>query len=238
VKTRLTFGSASGQASVGSVWSPDGQRVVYTSIRGGKIGLYQKAADGSGSEQLLLEGTGIVMYPSDWSPDGKLLAYQQVTQGFYGVWMLPSSGERKPSPFLQSQFNALLSAFSPDGKWLAYCSSESGEQKVYVAPFPGPGGKWQVSPGVGCDPRWRHDEKELFYLSADNKIMAAAVSAGGSSFTIGAVTPLFETSINRTALGAYDVTADGQRFIIPYEPGQPTATITLVENWDAELKKK
>jgi len=160
VKTRLTFGSASGQANLGSVWSPDGQRVAYASFRGREIGIYQKAADGSGSEQPLLEGTGIVMYPNDWSPDGKLLAYQQVTQGINEVWMLPLSSERKPSPFLQSQFTAFLSAFSPDGKWLAYCSSESGQQKVYVVPFPGPGGKWQVSTGGGCNPRWRHDEKE------------------------------------------------------------------------------
>jgi len=219
------------------VWPPDGQRVAYASFRGGKSGFDEKAADGSGSEQLLLEGTGIVMYPNDWSPDGKLLAYQQATQGINEVWMLPLSGERKPSPFLQSQFTAIHSAFSPDGKWLAYCSSESGQQKVYVVPFPRPGGQWQISTGGGCYPRWRHDEKELFYLSADNKIVAAAVSAGRSSFVIGAVTPLFETPISRAFIGAYDVAADGQRFIICYEPGQPNATITLVENWDAELKK-
>jgi len=238
VKTRLTFGSVSGQRNFGSVWSPDGQRVAYTSVRAGKFGFYQKPADGSGSEELLLEATTPLKYPNDWSPDGKLLAFQQATQGTNEVWMLPSSGERKPSPFLQSQSSALLSAFSPDGKWLAYCSSETGEEKVYVVPFPVPGGKWQVSPGGGCYPRWRHDEKELFYLSTDNRIMAAAVSASGSSFAIGAVTPLFETPVSREIFGAYDVTANGQRFIIVYEPGQPNATITLVENWDAELKKK
>jgi hypothetical protein len=83
--------------------------------------------------------------------------------------------------------------------------------------FPGRGGKWQISTGGGCYPRWRHDEKELFYLSADNKIVAAAVSAGRSSFVIGAVTPLFETPISRAFIGAYDVAGDGQRFIICYE---------------------
>src|SRR5215470_4397879 len=238
VKTRLTFGSVSGQGDLGVVWSPDGQRVAYTSVRAGKFGFYQKPADGSGSEELLLEGNSTLKYPNDWSPDGKLLAFQQATQGNNEVWMLPSSGERKPSPFLQSQSSAFLSAFSPDGKWLAYCSSETGEQKVYVVPFPVPGGKWQVSPGGGCYPRWRHDEKELFYLSTDNRIMAAAVSASASSFAIGAVTPLFETPIYRTFFGAYDVAADGQHFIIPYEPGQSNTIITLVENWDAELRKK
>jgi len=235
VKTRLTFGSASGRGDLGAVWSPDGQRVAYTSASAGKFGFYQKPADGSGSEELLLEASSTLKYPNDWSPDGKLLAFQQATQGINEVWTLPLTGERKPSPFLQSQFTSFLSAFSPDGKWLAYCSSESGEQKVYMVPFPGPGGKWQVSSGGGCYPRWRHDAKELFYLSPDNKVMAIAVNAGGSSFGTAAITALFGTPIYRTLYGAYDVTADGQRFIIPYEPGQSNTVITLVENWDAEL---
>ena len=152
--------------------------------------------------------------------------------------MLPLAGERKPFPFLQFPFTTYLSAFSPNGKWLAYCSTESGDQRVYVVPFPGPGGKWQVSPSGGCFARWRRDGKELFYLSADNKIMAAEVKTDGSSFAIGAVKPLFETRVYRSSLGGYDVAADGQRFIICYEPGQPNIAITLVENWDAELKKK
>jgi eukaryotic-like serine/threonine-protein kinase len=238
VKTRLTFGSAAEQANLSAVWSPDGQRVAYSSVRAGKFAFYQRSADGSGSEELLLEGTETAKYPNDWSPDGKLLAYQQPMQGVNGVWMLPLSGERKAAPFVQSQFTAFVSAFSPDGKWLAYCSSESGEQKVYVVPFPGPGGKWQVSPGGGCYPHWRRDQRELFYLSADDKITAAEVRASGSSFVIGAVTPLFQTQVYRSIAGAYDVTADGQHFIIAYEPGQPNVAITLVENWDAELKKK
>jgi hypothetical protein len=96
-----------------------------------------------------------------------------------------------------------------------------------------------VFPGTGGgNPRWRHDGKELFYLSNDNKIMVAAVSASGPSFVIGAITPLFETLVYRSVLGAYDVTADGERFIITYEPAQSDAAITLIENWDAELKRK
>ena len=95
-----------------------------------------------------------------------------------------------------------------------------------------------MSPGGGCYPRWRRDGKELFYLSINNKIMAAEVKADGSSFIVGAVNPLFETRVYRGALGGYDVTADGQRFIICYEPGQPNVAITLVENWGAEWKKK
>ena len=152
--------------------------------------------------------------------------------------MLPLSGERKPYPFLQAPFSQLEAQFSPDGKWLAYFSLESGRPEVYVAPFPGSGGKWLVSTEGGTWPRWRRDGKEILYLSPDNKVMAAEVRASGSSFEVGAVRALFETRPYRTGGAAFDVSADGQRFIIKYAQEQPTAAITLVVNWTSELKKK
>lgn len=107
---------------------------------------------------------------------------------------------------------------------------------VYVVPFPGPGGKWQVSAGSGCTPRWRRDGRELFYVSFDNKLMAADVRAIGSSFEVGALHTLFETR-PVSGLGSFDAGADGQWFVFAYEGGQPNAAITLVVNWPAELKK-
>lgn len=237
VKTRLTFGSGSLQANLDAVWSPDGKRIAYSCNRDGKSAFCQKSADGSGSEQTLLEGTDSVQRPQDWSPDGQFLAFYRASQGTAAISVLPLTGEQKPYPILQSQFYTVRPAFSPDGKWLAYCSNESGDLKVYVVPFPGPGGKWQVSSGGGDYPRWRRDGRELYYLALDNKIMAAEVKATGSSFAIGAVKPLFKTRAYLSTIGAYDVTADGQRFIIAYEPEQLNTAITLVENWDAELKK-
>jgi len=228
VKTQLTFGFTVGQANLDAVWSPDGKKIVYTSVRNGKYGFYAKAADGSGNEEMMLEGGDAVENLSDWSQDGKYLAIQKQQQKIY----ILKASEHKAELFQESPFPQAAPTFSPDGKWLAYCSTESGEQKVYVVPFPGPGGKTQVSPGGGCIPRWRKDGKELFYLSTDNKIMAADVKANGGNFEVGGVKPLFETRVYRYN-GGYDVTGDGQKFIVAYEAGQPNAVITLVENWDA-----
>jgi eukaryotic-like serine/threonine-protein kinase len=237
VKTRLTFGSASSQGNSAGVWSPDGRRIAYSCARAAKFGLCLRPSDGSGKEDVLYPGTEQPRYPNDWSPDGKVLAYYEVRVGVWEIWMMPLSGERKAFPFLQSQFNQFGARFSPDGKWLAYSSVESDRPEVYVVPFPGPGGKWQVSTGSGTWPRWRRDGKEIFYLSTGNKVMSAEVKANGSSFEIGAVRALFETRPYRSGGSAFDVTADGQRFIIEYAGEQPTAAITLVVNWTADLKK-
>ncbi len=237
VKTALSFGSGSGQGNLYPVWSPDGRRIIYTSYRNGKYGLYLKASDGSGTEEPLLETVDRIRFPTDWSPDGKFLTYIEGAQGGWAIWMLPLDGERKPFLFHKSQFAEREASFSPDGKWVSYCSNESGDYKVYVVPFPGPGGKWQVSPTGGCGPRWRRDGKEIFYLSSDNKMMATEVKASGSSFEVGATHALFGTR-PYGVFGRFDVSADGQRFAIPYEAGQPSAAITLVVHWPAELKKK
>jgi Tol biopolymer transport system component len=151
--------------------------------------------------------------------------------------MLSISGDRKTYPFIQSTFSAREASFSPDGKWVAYCSNESGEYRVYVVPFPGPGGKWQVSSGDGRGPLWRRDGKEIFYLSADNKLMVVKVEASGGSFAAGEARALFD-SHSYGVFGRYDVSADGQRFVVAYEGSQSSNTLTSVVNWPAELKRK
>ena len=246
VKTPLTFGASSAQGNLYPVWSRDEKYIAYTSFRNGRYGLYQKSADGSGSESVLLEGTDHFRVPTSWSSDGKLLVYHEgVSGGTYAngvpggwsIWMLPISGERKTYPFIQSTFSAREASFSPDGKWVAYCSNESGEYRVYVVPFPGPGGKWQVSSGDGRGPLWRRDGKEIFYLSADNKLMAVKVETSGGSFAAGEARALFD-SHSYGVFGRYDVSADGQRFVVAYEGSQSSNTLTSVVNWPAELKKK
>src|SRR5262249_42228748 len=141
-----------------------------------------------------------------------------------------------PFPFLQTEAYESMGRFSPDGRWIAYISDESQQLEVHLRPFPGPGGKQQVSIAGGREPRWRGDGKELFYLAADNKLMAGGLKVKGSTLEIGAVRPLFETHPARQ--GRVNVTADGQRFLVNtlVEEKRPSP-ITLVVNWTADLKR-
>jgi Tol biopolymer transport system component len=234
VKTRQTFGSASTGGSIYAIWSPDGSRIAYQAHRNGKHAIYQKASDGSSAEEMLVEGGDRYKFPTDWSPDGRLLAYQEGKPGGWSLWVVPIEGDRTPRLVHDVAFSEREGTFSPDGRWLAYSSNESGELKIYVAPFPGPGGKWQVSSGGGTSPRWRHDGREIFYLAPDNRLMAVEVAAHGSSFQIGTVRTLFEAR-PYGVFGRFDVTADGQRFIMPFEPGTAASAITLVVNWPGDL---
>ena len=154
------------------------------------------------------------------------------------LWILPLFGDRKPFPFVQTPFNDTTPQFSPDGRWMVYASNESKRFEVYVKPFPGPGGRVQVSTTGGIFPRWRRDGKEIFFRSADNKLMAAAVSGQGSSFEVGDVRPLFPVRVGGP-FWFYDVSADGKRFLVNTAEEQPATSLplTLVVNWTDLLKK-
>jgi Tol biopolymer transport system component len=138
---------------------------------------------------------------------------------------------------MQTSFSESVAAFSPDNRWVAYASDESGRNEVYVAPFPGPGGKWQVSTAGGNWPRWRRDGREIFYMAPDNRLMVATVDGQGSGFQISAVQALFETRARINQRAMYDVTPDGQSFLINTIVEQAVQPITLVVNWPALLKK-
>jgi Tol biopolymer transport system component len=116
--------------------------------------------------------------------DGRFILYWS-SQNNGDLMVLPMTGDRKPFPFPSTPFNEVQGVFSPDGKWVAYQSNESGRFEVYVRPFPGPGGQWQVSTGGGISPRWQADGEELYYVARDNKLMGVAASAQGRTFVPG-----------------------------------------------------
>jgi Tol biopolymer transport system component len=221
---------------VASIWSRDGGRIVFSSSRKGHLDLYQKASSGAGPEEVLLEDDGN-KYPESLSPDGRFLAYMTGPRGSAvtaDVWILPQFGDRKAFPFTKLPSFEAGTQFSPDGRWVAYNSDESGQAEVYVAPFPGPGGKVRVSSAGGDNARWRRDGKEIFFLDG-NTLMAAAVTANGSRFGVGAVQRLFEVPM----VGGhwpYDVSHDGQRFLVNTLESE-VAPLTIVVNWPAELRK-
>jgi WD40 repeat protein len=236
LRTRFTFDPADEWTSL---WSPDGSRVVFNSRRKGRLDLYQKASSGAGTEELLTENN-LDKYAQSWSPDGRFILYSTSSggAGTNDLFVLPLSGDRKPIPFLTTQFNEYAGQFSPDGRWVAYTSNESGRTEIFVAPFPAPGGKWQVSTAGGIRARWRRDGAEIYYLAPDNKLMAASVNGRGSSFEVGVVKPLFDIRAVPVQRYPFDVSADGQRFLINTLPEQASsAPITVVLNWTAGLQK-
>ncbi len=237
VRTRFTFDPA---ADLSPVWSPDGSRIVFNSARKGRYDLYVKDASGAASEELLYESNG-EKTPSDWSRDRRYVAFDvQDPKTKYDIWVLPMSGDKKPIPFLQTPFNELLGTFSPDGHWLAYESDETGKFEVYVAPFPGPGGKWQVSQGGGVQPTWKRDGSSVFYLTPEGKLVEVAVKEKGSTVEIGVPHQVFQMPLQAGGpFGrAYSVAPDGKRFLVNSLPQAPTLEpLTLVANWTAGLRK-
>jgi Tol biopolymer transport system component len=157
------------------------------------------------------------------------------------VWVLPLTPERpgaplKAYPFAQSPFNESDGQFSPDGRWIAYNSDESQRVEVYVARFPGAGSKRQISVAGGSSPRWRRDGKEIFYDAPDGKVMSAAVAVKGDALQVGEVRPLFSPPAN-ISIDTFEVSADGQRFLILAEQQTINEGVTVILNWAAGLKK-
>ncbi len=236
IRTRFTFDPKDDRIPV---WSPDGKQLVFASDRKAPMNIYRRASSGITPEELLLGGKGDVR-PSDWSSDGKFILYWiNDPRTDDDVWVLPLTGDQKPIPIVQTSFSEWNARFSPDGRWISYTSNESSQNEVYVVPFPGPGPKWQVSVGGGGYARWRRDGKEMYYRSLDAKIMAAEVNAGDGKFEVRNVHALFQTRFASGGNDSYDVTADGQKFlIITSSEGVAAPSLTVVINWDAEVKKK
>ncbi|MGB6198297.1 MAG: protein kinase [Candidatus Acidiferrales bacterium] len=239
VGTRLTFGPGD---KVFSVWSPDGKFIAYSCHPNGKPSICRKPADGSGAEETLVTlGAGIpAAAVVDWSPDSRYLSLNEdnFKETRDEIWVLPLFGDRKPFQPVPAATNQFDGEFSPDGHWFAYFSYESGRSEVYVVPFPGPGGKYQISQTGGWDLRW--DKKgHLYFLTMGNRLMEADLETDGNSLQMKAVHPLFKVSVPSFTAPFFDVTPDGSRFLV-ITSADPTATgsITVLSNWQAAMKNQ
>jgi eukaryotic-like serine/threonine-protein kinase len=230
--TRLTFDRAINE---NPVWSADGAAVTFGNNASGNANLYRKAASGAGTIDRLTTNT-IEEQPLDWSRDGRFLLYTQLTRST--EIMIAASGGQ-PLSFLGHARGASKAQFNPGApRWIAYDFDDSGRREIYVQAFepgkPASSARWQISNGGGMMPRWRGDGKEILYLSLDGKMMAVRVSSDGAAFQSSTPQFLFNaTPPNlRTPNFEYDVSADGERFLMiepmvapEYQP------LTLVSNW-------
>jgi serine/threonine protein kinase len=232
VTTRLTTDDASW--NWGPIWSADGKTVYFSSTRTGDSDLYEHPI-GNNEEHSLLTGKDRLA-ALDVSRDGKYLLYEDLDPSSAAdLWVLPLSGDRKPFPYLKTNYMESSARFSPDGHWVAYVSNESGNYEIYVQSFPRLGQATRISSEGGIDPRWRHDGRELYFVSSDGMLMAADVTTNGN-FSAGLPKPLFRFSGNAQATRrSYWPSPDGQRFLVMMSnDSSPQVDVTV--GWTEAVK--
>jgi len=242
----LIRGTATKLASEGmswyGVWTPDGRRLVFDWLNTGVPNIYWQAVDGSSPMERLTQ-SDYFQWPGSWTPDGETLAFvEEHPETSSDIWFL-SVRDRRVTPFLNSRFFEGYPEFSPDGKWIAYVSDESGREEIYVRPFPGHQGKWQISNEGGNQPLWARSGRELFYRSAGPGYQVWVVDVQtGSDFSAGRPRLMFEELgyVRGTPIRAWDISADGRRFLmvkLEERKSQSISELILVQNWFEELKR-
>jgi Tol biopolymer transport system component/predicted Ser/Thr protein kinase len=231
--SRFTFGPRSHEYPL---WSPDGSRIAFYSLGGAQRKPWQKPASGVGQEEAMDKDKDQRNHRvDDWSRDGRYLIEEAIDPKTRNdIWVFPTFGDKKPFPYINTEFQETYAKLSPNGQFLAYASDESKRNEVYVQTFPEHGGKWQISTGGGNFPVWSRDGRELYFISADNKLMAAEVKANGAKFEASVPKPLFE--VRQAA--QFDVSKDGRFLIhVPQDQSATNVPLTVVVNWQSALKR-
>jgi serine/threonine-protein kinase len=217
--------------NLGSLWTPDGRRVTYSS--NGDI--YWRPADGSTAAERLL-ARDRAQYGQSWSRDGRFLIFDDDhARSRFDIWVLPLNGD--PRPLVATLAHELGPRLSPDDRWLAYQSDESGRPEVYVRPFPNVNdGKWTVSTSGGGWPVWSPTGRELFYMRGTT-MMAVPIQSRGAAFAAAAPEPLFSGPFE-TGSPQFDISPDGSYFVmVEADPNARPTQIHVVVNWGEELKR-
>ncbi|HUO84447.1 MAG TPA: protein kinase [Thermoanaerobaculia bacterium] len=227
VSSRLTHDPANETAPT---WSPDGKRLLYLAADAGEARVFEIETTGSATRRPVPHAVN--MFPADWSDNGRFMAFISFSDSDI---FIRSNGDPTIRHWLQTSFTEVGAQFSPDARWLAYASDESGRFEVYVQSFPEPGTRIVISKGGGSGPMWRGDGRELYYVAPDSSLMAVT-TAPGEQLQAGEPRRLFNANLRAFATGVpwsqYDVTADGQRFILNRQTDEgQDVSITLVQNW-------
>jgi Tol biopolymer transport system component len=229
--TRLTFEGD----NTSPVWSHDGRHIAFSSSRNdSQSSIYVRAADGSGSEELVYSADehpnigGIT--PRSWSPDDHWLALV-ISDRNQGNIVAYAPADKTEIVVLDTPAQELLPSFSPDGRWLAYTSDDSGRIEVYVRPFPGPGSQWQISVDGGTEPRWTRDGKRLFFRNL-RQLLAADINTS-KGFAVGRPRVMLDDLLPAAPQQSYAVAGNGEKILIVEPVGQETGQnqITVILNW-------
>ena len=230
--------TSSDRPDSGPIWSRSGEELIFTSARRGNNDIYRKAADGTGEAQLV-HGTDASEFASDQSRDGRYILYDLDGSD---IWYLErrDGDSFEAKPFLATDFTEKSATLSPDGRWVAYVSDESGAFGVYVQRFPEGGGKQRISQNDGMGQRWGRDGRKLYYVEGETLVEVEVKL--GSKLSIGAAAPLFSAPGLRppgvSTYGHYDVSADGERFVVRESVSQGQTAIHVVQNWFAEFRDR
>jgi serine/threonine-protein kinase len=238
--TPIGDNAASSQAPL---WTPDGTRVIYRGTRQGSRNLYWRPVDGSGDEERLTTKLDAINTPTSVTPDGRWLAYTETgTEGLggVGIWVMRLDGDHTPHRLFAASAGESNGQLSPDGKWIAYNAPVSSRQEIFVAPFPGPGAKRQISTDGGSEPLWSQDGRDLFFQNGD-KLMEVTVMPG-AAFSASTPRVLYEGRFFKTVNGntSWSVTRDSKLFLRLQQvvPDRAITHLDLVLNWLSELKPR